>query len=247
MGTRERKEGLFEAIAVMGKAFASPKRLELLDLLAQGTRTVEALARASAQSPANASQHLHALHAAGLVSRTREGNRVLYELAGDDVLRLWLALRDTSAHRLAEAMTQLRVVQHQDGGEVLGVVAADAGAEHGSGPEGRSEGHAGGTEAERQTGPARRVGAHLPAPAWRRPAACPAQAEHPGPRGLAEEQEAEKQEPERREREEQRRGRRGRGRPGSRGRSSASGPASPAPWWRWACSAASSAPPTWPC
>jgi rhodanese-related sulfurtransferase/predicted transcriptional regulator len=97
-----RKTALFESIAVMGKAFASPRRLELLDLLAQGPRTVDQLARASKQSVANASQHLQALHAAGLVTREREGNNVRYGLAGDDVLRLWLALRDTSAERLAE-------------------------------------------------------------------------------------------------------------------------------------------------
>lgn len=97
-----RKVALFEAIAVMGKAFASPRRLELLDLLAQGPRSVDQLARASKQSVANASQHLQALHAAGLVSRERDGTRVRYELADDDVLRLWLALRDTSAKQLAE-------------------------------------------------------------------------------------------------------------------------------------------------
>jgi len=96
------KLALFEAIASMGKAFASPRRLELLDLLAQGPRTVEQLARESEQSSANASQHLLAMHAAGIVSREREGTRVRYSLAGEDVLRLWLALRDVSAARLAE-------------------------------------------------------------------------------------------------------------------------------------------------
>jgi len=96
------KAALFDAIAAMGKAFASPRRLELLDLLAQGPRSVDELAKASRQSVANTSQHLQGLHAAGLVSRERDGTRVRYELAGDDVLRLWLALRDTSAQQLAE-------------------------------------------------------------------------------------------------------------------------------------------------
>jgi rhodanese-related sulfurtransferase len=86
----------------MGKAFASPVRLELLDLLAQAPRTVDELARASAQSTANTSQHLQALHSAGMVTRTREGNSVRYALAGDEVLSLWLALRDASVARLAE-------------------------------------------------------------------------------------------------------------------------------------------------
>jgi rhodanese-related sulfurtransferase len=98
---RRRKVTLFEAIALMGKAFASPRRLELLDLLAQAPRTVEDLARASEQSTANASQHLQALHAAGMVTRTREGTRVRYAMASDEALRLWLALRDASVAQLA--------------------------------------------------------------------------------------------------------------------------------------------------
>ena len=106
--TDRRKTALFESIAVMGKAFASPRRLELLDLLAQGPRTVHQLAKASKQSVANASQHLQALHAAGLVTRERDGTKVRYELAGEDVLRLWLALRDTSARRLAEVERSAR-------------------------------------------------------------------------------------------------------------------------------------------
>jgi rhodanese-related sulfurtransferase/DNA-binding HxlR family transcriptional regulator len=102
MEDRRRKDTLFEAIALMGKAFSSPRRLELLDLLAQGSRGVEELARASEQSTANTSQHLQALHAAGMVTREREGNRVRYALAGEDVLGVWLALRGASATRLAE-------------------------------------------------------------------------------------------------------------------------------------------------
>lgn len=102
MEAHGRKNALFEAIAVMGKAFASATRLELLDLLAQGPRSVEGLARASRQSTANTSQHLQALHAAGLVTRAREGTRVRYAIAGDRALRLWLALRDASVAQLAE-------------------------------------------------------------------------------------------------------------------------------------------------
>jgi rhodanese-related sulfurtransferase/DNA-binding HxlR family transcriptional regulator len=102
MESGQAKGALFEAIALMGKAFASPRRLELLDLLAQGSRSVEELASASGQSSANTSQHLQALHAAGMVTRHRDGVRVRYALAGEDVLALWLALRDASAARLAE-------------------------------------------------------------------------------------------------------------------------------------------------
>src|SRR5918912_581120 len=100
MGSRREKDALFEAIALMGKAFASPRRLELLELLAQAPRTVDDLARASDQSTANTSQHLQALHAAGLVDRVREGTRVRYAIAGEKALRVWLTLRDASAAQL---------------------------------------------------------------------------------------------------------------------------------------------------
>jgi rhodanese-related sulfurtransferase len=102
MEARRQKDALFEAIALMGKAFASPRRLELLDLLAQAPRTVDQLARASEQSTANTSQHLQALHAAGMVTRAREGTSVRYSLAGDEALSVWLALRNASVARLAE-------------------------------------------------------------------------------------------------------------------------------------------------
>jgi rhodanese-related sulfurtransferase/predicted transcriptional regulator len=101
-GDRRSKDVVFEAIAVMGKAFASPVRLELLDLLAQAPRTVDELARTTGQSNANASQHLQALHTAGMVTRERVGTSVRYEIAGPEALRLWLALREASAVRLAE-------------------------------------------------------------------------------------------------------------------------------------------------
>jgi rhodanese-related sulfurtransferase/DNA-binding MarR family transcriptional regulator len=115
MDARHQKDALFEAIALMGKAFASPRRLELLDLLAQAPRTVDQLARASEQSTANTSQHLQALHAAGLVTRAREGTSVRYALAGDEALSLWLALRQASVTRLAEVE---RAARHYLGEDV---------------------------------------------------------------------------------------------------------------------------------
>jgi len=99
---RDKKDALFDAIAVMGKALASPRRLELLELLAQAPRTVDDLANASGQSTANTSQHLQALHAAGLVDRERDGTHVRYALAGERALALWLTLRDSSAAQLGE-------------------------------------------------------------------------------------------------------------------------------------------------
>lgn len=119
MGTRHEKDALFEAIALMGKAFASPRRLELLDLLAQAPRTVDELARASEQSTANTSQHLQALYAAGMVTRRREGTSVRYTLAGDEVLSLWLALRDASVARLGEVERAARNYLGEDV-EVIG-------------------------------------------------------------------------------------------------------------------------------
>ena len=106
MSSRAEKTALFEAIALMGKAFASATRLELLDLLAQAPRTVDDLARVSGQSTANVSQHLQALYTAGLVTREREGTRVRYALAGDDALRV----RPRDSRRRAD----LGVEEHLD-------------------------------------------------------------------------------------------------------------------------------------
>jgi rhodanese-related sulfurtransferase/predicted transcriptional regulator len=111
---RTEKDALFEAIALMGKAFASPRRLELLDLLAQAPRTVDQLARATEQSMANTSQHLQALHAAGMVTRAREGTSVRYALAGTEALSAWLALRDASVARLAEVERAAREYLGED-------------------------------------------------------------------------------------------------------------------------------------
>jgi rhodanese-related sulfurtransferase len=99
---------------LMGKAFASPRRLEMLDLLAQAPRTVDELAKASDQSMANTSQHLQALHAAGMVTRAREGTSVRYALAGHEALSLWLALRDASVARLAEVERAAREYLGED-------------------------------------------------------------------------------------------------------------------------------------
>ena len=111
---RSRKDALFEAIAVMGKALASARRLELLELLAQAPRTVDELAQASGQSNANASQHLQVLHLAGLVTREREGTRVRYALAGDEALNVWLSLRDASAAQLGEVERAARAYLGQE-------------------------------------------------------------------------------------------------------------------------------------
>lgn len=99
---REFKTALYEQLARVGKAIAAPKRLELLDLLAQGPRTVEALATHAAVSVANASQHLQILRAARLVEAEKRGLYVEYRLADQGVERLSLALRSVAETRLAE-------------------------------------------------------------------------------------------------------------------------------------------------
>lgn len=99
---REFKDALFGEFSRIGKALASGRRLELIELLAQGARTVEDLAAETAQSIANTSQHLQVLRQARLVESTRQGTFIQYRLADDRVLRLWMALRDTGESRLAE-------------------------------------------------------------------------------------------------------------------------------------------------
>lgn len=102
MGNREFKERLYAEFARIGKALANPHRLELLDLLAQGSRSVEDLAREAGLTIANASQHLQLLRSAQLVESRREGLYVYYRLPDDTVIRLWQALREVGESRLAE-------------------------------------------------------------------------------------------------------------------------------------------------
>ncbi len=96
------QHALYSEFARVGAALASDRRLELLDLLAQAPRHVEALAAETDMSVANVSQHLQTLRAAGLVEAERAGNRVVYRIADDSVWRLWLALRGVGERRLAE-------------------------------------------------------------------------------------------------------------------------------------------------
>src|SRR5262245_58069247 len=96
------KTQIYEQFARIGKALAAPARLELLDLLAQGERSVDALAREAQISVANASQHLQVLLAARLVETRRDGQRIHYRLASAEVVDLWLALRHTAEAQLAE-------------------------------------------------------------------------------------------------------------------------------------------------
>jgi len=101
MALRPAKDELFDALASVAKALGNGRRAEIVDVLAQGERSVDELAAAIGQSAANTSQHLQALAAAALVRSRREGNRVYYRPASDDVVDLWAAVRDLAAEHLA--------------------------------------------------------------------------------------------------------------------------------------------------
>ncbi len=98
----ESSTDLYEQFARIGKAVASARRVELLDLLCQGERSVEALAHAAGMGITNASQHLQILRAARLVEVRKEGTKVLYRVAGDVVCRFFLELREVARERLVE-------------------------------------------------------------------------------------------------------------------------------------------------
>lgn len=102
MGDRDRKNALFAEFARVGKALGSPKRLELLDLLAQGERSVDALASAAGLSVTLTSAHLQTLRQAGLLAVRRDGTKAHYRLAGPDVAALYTAVRDLAAARLPD-------------------------------------------------------------------------------------------------------------------------------------------------
>ena len=108
MQPREFKDALFEQIGRGAAALASPKRLELVDLLAQGERSVEELAAQAALTVANTSRHLQILKAAHLAAARREGQRVRYRLASPIVIDAYRALRALAEDRVAE-LPQLAV------------------------------------------------------------------------------------------------------------------------------------------
>ncbi|WP_217587545.1 ArsR/SmtB family transcription factor [Lentibacillus saliphilus] len=102
MDVRGFKDFIYGAFARIGKTLSSPKRLELLDLLTQGPKSVEALAAETKMSIANTSKHLQALLEAELVTFRKDKNYVIYRLASAKVRRLVLALRETAEERFSE-------------------------------------------------------------------------------------------------------------------------------------------------
>ena len=95
------KQLLFDAFASVGKALSSGRRVELVDVLVQGERSVDDLAAQIGQSTANTSQHLQVLARAGLVTSRRDGNRVLYRLAGARIESLWEQMRLVAEEHVA--------------------------------------------------------------------------------------------------------------------------------------------------
>lgn len=102
MSERIAKDALFDGLAAAAKALASGRRAEIVDVLAQGERSVEELADEIGQSVANTSQHLQQLLRAGLVRTRRDGTRIYYALSTDQVGQLWALMRDVAAEHVAE-------------------------------------------------------------------------------------------------------------------------------------------------
>ena len=102
MSDRAAKVALFDAFASVAAALGSGRRAEIVDVLAQGERSVEDVASEVGQSVAATSHHLRLLAKAGLARSRREGNRVFYRLASERVGELWAAVRDVAAHHVAE-------------------------------------------------------------------------------------------------------------------------------------------------
>lgn len=101
MADRQAKDALYDALASVAKALGNGRRAELVDVLAQGERSVEELAGEIGQSVANTSQHLQVLLRVGLVRTRRDGARVYYSLASDPVGALWRAMREVAGQHVA--------------------------------------------------------------------------------------------------------------------------------------------------
>jgi DNA-binding transcriptional ArsR family regulator len=118
---RQAKDALFEGFATVAQAFASGRRVEIVEVLAQGERTVEEIAEAIGQSVANTSHHLRTLARAGLVATRREGTHIHYRVASDGVVAVWLGIRGLAADQLAAIEDLARTyIGFRDDLEVIG-------------------------------------------------------------------------------------------------------------------------------
>lgn len=118
----ESRDAVFQELAVVGKAFGSAKRLELVDLLAQGERTVEALARAADMGLSTVSAHLQVLKLSNLVQTRREGTRIYYRLGGDDVAALYEAMLTIARARSADVERALNAYLNLPGSGEVGII-----------------------------------------------------------------------------------------------------------------------------
>src|SRR5438132_14386184 len=101
MADRAAKDALYEGFAEVAKVLASGRKAEIVDLLAQGERSVEAISEEIGQTVANTSHHLRAMARAGLLTTRRDGTRIFYALASERVAELWAALRDIAGEHVA--------------------------------------------------------------------------------------------------------------------------------------------------
>ncbi len=108
MDRKQLPDSLYEQFSLIGKALSSPTRLRVLNLLCQREHTVTDLADKIDESPANLSAHLKKLDQASLVSRRKEGRRVVYSVANDRIVRLWLTVRDTGLEEMPEVRELMR-------------------------------------------------------------------------------------------------------------------------------------------
>lgn len=108
MKKRDFKDKVFNELARVTTALGNPKRLEIIDLLAQGGRSVEKIALETGMSVANASKHLQVLKAGRIVDVKREGNFIIYNLTSEKVTEIWHLLRDFGTHRIAEVDKVIR-------------------------------------------------------------------------------------------------------------------------------------------
>src|SRR5450759_3883052 len=111
--SRKIKDLLYEQVARIGKVFSSPKRLELIELLCQGEKTVETMAREASISMKLASAHLRELRAAHLVETERRGKNIVYRLADKAVADLWVAIHNLAEERLVDLQMALQKIATQ--------------------------------------------------------------------------------------------------------------------------------------
>ncbi len=122
MEGREFKDAIFEQFARAATAFGSPKRVEIVDLLSQGERTVESIAQLTGMEVANTSRHLQILKSAGMLSARRDGFHIFYRIADDSVAAGYLALRSLAESRISEVRTLAEAFFHRiDGTKAVDV------------------------------------------------------------------------------------------------------------------------------